>query len=464
MKALVCRGSHEWPDCRVVEKAGFSFGPTILSEASRAGLEPALALALVEQESGFRNIFGCDLGPRDSAPWCHQEVTRDRVKALINHVNKGGVSNGVGLTQLTSIGFIREAEAAGGADKVDAQCRVGFQTLHGLIARHGQRVGIGAYNGGEGNPNLAYADSVIALRAKWQRKIRAIKGSEGEAASDAVVHRDLRAHHPVSLKGPDIKALQLAITARGGAALHRRRPSPTASSAPTPRVRARGWRLPSVSPTRSALRPSAGTVVQLTQQLVREPSGLVGRGQAACEGPRTDPQATLRSPARSGAKAAVKWARSKIGSTRTRMNWGHPVQDWITFTGYDGPTLWCGCFVAFAVVEKGGADVPERKRLGLDLNINDDARAGRNGFARAVPASEAKPRRHRHLQLPPHRPRRGPDQGRDDPHDRRQLLGQQRHQQQRRRGRRAPALGQPGHVCRPFALLTATQCGASHSD
>jgi hypothetical protein len=51
----------------------------------------------------------------------------------------------------------------------------------------------------------------------------------------------------------------------------------------------------------------------------------------------------------------------------------------------------CGCFVALAVVEKGGADIPQRIRLGFDLHINDDARAVRNGFERAVPASDTKP-------------------------------------------------------------------------
>ena len=32
----------------------------IVREARRAGLEPALAFALVERESGFRNVFGND--------------------------------------------------------------------------------------------------------------------------------------------------------------------------------------------------------------------------------------------------------------------------------------------------------------------------------------------------------------------------------------------------------------------
>jgi hypothetical protein len=56
----------------------------------------------------------------------------------------------VGLTQLTSIGFIQQADSRGGAHKVRPQCRVGFGLLHGLIERHGEKFGIGAYDGGEG--------------------------------------------------------------------------------------------------------------------------------------------------------------------------------------------------------------------------------------------------------------------------------------------------------------------------
>jgi hypothetical protein len=162
---------------KMVREAGHRYGPGILATSKREGVPFALALALVEQESGFQNIFGCDLGPQGAAPWCHQQVTRDRVKALIAHVNAGGTSNGVGLTQLTSIGFIKQAEAMGGAHMVRPQCRVGFGLLHGLIKRHGERVGTGAYNGGEGNSNLDYADHVLALRDKWQALINQTLGS-----------------------------------------------------------------------------------------------------------------------------------------------------------------------------------------------------------------------------------------------------------------------------------------------
>src|SRR5215469_758469 len=153
---------------KMVKDSGHGFGPAILATSKREKL--SFALALVEQESGFRNIFGCDKG----APFCHLPVTPDRVKALIAHVNAGGISNGVGLTQLTSLGFIQQAEAHGGAHKVRPQWRVGFGLLHGLIEKHGEEFGMGAYNGGEGNPNFDYAAQLMKRRDNWQARINQV--------------------------------------------------------------------------------------------------------------------------------------------------------------------------------------------------------------------------------------------------------------------------------------------------
>jgi hypothetical protein len=320
-------------------------------------------------------------------------VTKERVKALIRHVERGGVSNGVGLTQLTSIDFIKTAEAQGGAHTVEAQCRVGFRLLHGLIERNGERRGIGAYNGGEGNPNLDYADQVIAKRVKWQKKIKdTIKGSQGIAASDSAVHRDFKLTTPY-MKGPDVESLQRAINTRA-----RELPFTDANLDTDeefgPRTAGACSRVAFALGLTDAICNDAkdGNVAQLTQQLARDPTGRSPDDRRRAKA--REPMLKQRFEAQqAGAKAAVKWARSKIGvhESPTNSNWGHPVQDWITFTGYDGPVLWCGCFVAFAVIDKGGAEIPQRIRLGFDLHVNDDARAGSNGFEREVSPSNARP-------------------------------------------------------------------------
>lgn len=132
--------------------------------------------------------------------------------------------------------------------------------------------------------------------------------------------------------------------------------------------------------------------MQLTQQVIRDPSKRsdADRQRARARAPGLKRRYEAQ---RTGARAAVRWARSQIGKHEKPANsdWGHPVQDWILFTGYGGPVFWCGCFVAFAVVKKGGADVPHRIRLGSHYDIIEDARGGRNGFERAVSVNHAKP-------------------------------------------------------------------------
>jgi hypothetical protein len=377
---------------KMVRDAGFSFGPVILAEARRERVPLALALALVEQESTFRNIFGCDQGRRKTVPWCHQHVTRDRVQALIRHVEQGGISNGVGLTQLTDIGLIRQAEAAGGAHTVRAQCRIGFRNLHNLIEQHGERTGIGEYNGGPGNPIPRFADSVIGLRAKWHARINDVLGPGAFVSGDAGVHRDLTLTTPLT-EGPDVKALQRAID-------HRARELPFTDARLTKDGQFGHFTLRASERVAFALGLSEeacsvirdGTVVQRAQQLIRHPSGLSAEERQRAHD--REPALKRRYEAQhTGARAAVRWARSKIGKHEhpAFSNWGHPIQDWITFTGYGGPVFWCGCFVAFAVVKKGGAHVPHRIRLGFDGYIIEDARAGKNGFQRAVSVNDAKP-------------------------------------------------------------------------
>ena len=378
---------------QMIRGANGAFAPAIVAEAKRERLPLALALALVDQESSFRNIFGCDLGPRDTAPWCHQDVTKERVGELIRHVKAGGTSNGVGLTQLTSIDLIEQAQREGGAHMVEAQCRIGFRRLHDLIERHGEQVGIGAYNGGEGNPQLDYADDVLKLKAKWHGRIRrALGGGDATPPGDAEVNRDLTLTTPET-KGPDVKALQKALNARGKELPFTDVTLDTDSEFGTHTAKA-AQRVAFALGLSDAEceRIKGGFLAQQSQQLIRDPSGLSPEDRERRRARK--PMLKRRYEAhKAGARAAINWARKQIGTTEDPKgsNWGHPVQDWITFTGYREHVLWCGCFVAYAVVEKGGAEIPQRIRLGLDTNINSDAPAGRNGFERAVSVNEAKP-------------------------------------------------------------------------
>ncbi len=90
----------------------------------------------------------------------------------------------------------------------------------------------------------------------------------------------------------------------------------------------------------------------------------------------------VRASKQSPAEKAVAWALAQQGTSEKPdgSNWGVPVQNWIKFTGYGSPVPWCGCFVAAAVVGKGGADIDQRIRLGYNGYIVEDAEANRNGL------------------------------------------------------------------------------------
>lgn len=153
---------------KVIDEHG-AHGWAIREANERSGLKDLpLACALVEQESGFRNIFGCDYGPQSGhPPFCEDKVTKARVQALL----KQSKNNGVGLTQLTSRDLVLKAEQKGGAHLPLNQCLVGFAYLHSLIQQLGKHRGIGAYNGGPGNPIDSYADSVEAKEKVWRRRL-----------------------------------------------------------------------------------------------------------------------------------------------------------------------------------------------------------------------------------------------------------------------------------------------------
>lgn len=87
-----------------------------------------------------------------------------------------------------------------------------------------------------------------------------------------------------------------------------------------------------------------------------------------------------------GADDAVKWALAQVGTTESPYgsNWGHPVQDWIQWLGYSSPVPWCGCFAGNAVIKHGGANIPNRIRLGFTPYICQDATNKTNGLTKVA--------------------------------------------------------------------------------
>jgi hypothetical protein len=185
-------------------------GEILVDECEKMGPEGLLvstAAALLEQESGSKNVFGCDWGNRwtTEPPYCNVEVTRERVKLLIANFQQpppGVGANGVGVTQLTSMSLVEAAEGMGGAHLVRHQMRVGFRYLNDLIARFGWPEGAAAYNAGPGNLQSVmgtYGANMARREREWAARL--------EDASDTTEEREAPAEAPVSLVPADFVPL-----------------------------------------------------------------------------------------------------------------------------------------------------------------------------------------------------------------------------------------------------------------
>lgn len=153
----------------LIDGNGGRHGKLIVAEAKRAGLPLALACALVEQESSFRNVFGHDAVANPIAKG--SPVTRASFEQYRTFRNQGLGPQGVGVTQLTFPPFQDEADALGGCWKVRNQLRVGYRVLAEAISAHGVRGGLATYNAG--NPSssagLEYAAKVLTRRRRWKQ-------------------------------------------------------------------------------------------------------------------------------------------------------------------------------------------------------------------------------------------------------------------------------------------------------
>ena len=152
---------------RRAKKHGAEHSLRIVWEARRAGIPISLAFAVVEQESGFQNVFGHDHG----GMYPGLSVTKERVAGLIRALREHRGANGVGLTQLTWPPFVYAAERLGGAHLPKNQLRVGFGHLSDLIRHYGTRDGLAAYNAGGPHNRMGqhYARLVLDKRDKWHR-------------------------------------------------------------------------------------------------------------------------------------------------------------------------------------------------------------------------------------------------------------------------------------------------------
>jgi hypothetical protein len=149
-------------------------------EARKAGLSYASGFALTEKESSTGdNVFGHDRRADGTYIFPARDgrvpVTEAVYKAYKRSRDTGGKGRGgmqgVGPVQLTWWELQDQADALGGCWKPRINMRVGFTRLADLMRNHGVRGGARRYNGA-GPRAEAYADSYVALRAKWLKRFK----------------------------------------------------------------------------------------------------------------------------------------------------------------------------------------------------------------------------------------------------------------------------------------------------
>jgi hypothetical protein len=122
----------------------------------------SLALALVEHESSFQNVFGHDPSIYRGAG----RVTRlkyARYRRLRGHTHM----QGVGPLQLTWWELQDEADRAGGCWVPRINIRIGLRHLDALITQYGRFHGLARYNG-SGSAARQYAVDVDAGAKRWR--------------------------------------------------------------------------------------------------------------------------------------------------------------------------------------------------------------------------------------------------------------------------------------------------------
>ena len=161
------------PLARAIRASGGRFETIVVREARRARPPVALACAVLEKETGFRNVFGHDAvrNPIKSPPGGLLAVTEDNYRQYLAHRRRGLGNQGVGPMQLTSPSLQDRADQLGGCWQPGPNIRVGLEFLAGNIRRLGLRAGVVAYNG-SGPAAQRYGDDVLAAARRWDGRLR----------------------------------------------------------------------------------------------------------------------------------------------------------------------------------------------------------------------------------------------------------------------------------------------------
>lgn len=160
---------------------GLDNAAAIIEGADRAGMELAVACALVDMESDGRNVFGGDgLGTdRVGVHACYPrtEVTEARYHELVARVAAGELSNGVGLTQITWPPYFDQAARQGVRLWIPVEnVTFGAGILAGHLRDSGDNLAAAAtlYNAGTLAAGITpYGRELAALADVWRARLSA---------------------------------------------------------------------------------------------------------------------------------------------------------------------------------------------------------------------------------------------------------------------------------------------------
>jgi hypothetical protein len=141
----------------------------IIEQHEATGLPLSDCLALVEKESGFRNVFGHDATSSIPERWKGSRVTWAKYRWYkLRRKSKG--AQGVGPCQLTWPPLQNDADRMGGCHKPGPNMRLGFTHLKIQIERLGREKGAAAYNG-TGPAAEAYGRDFVRKQEAWHKRV-----------------------------------------------------------------------------------------------------------------------------------------------------------------------------------------------------------------------------------------------------------------------------------------------------
>lgn len=152
----------------------------LVKAAKDTGLPLDIAAAVIEKESGGKNIFGHDAG---GAFHGGGTVTEAKYKDFIKQVRGGKTSNGVGPAQITWPGFFTEMEKQGLKPWVPYDnMKYGFSLMVDYLG--GKTTDAALRNAGKRyNGNGSYGDHLVEVVKKWRGRLSGASSGGGSSTA-----------------------------------------------------------------------------------------------------------------------------------------------------------------------------------------------------------------------------------------------------------------------------------------